>query len=62
MGGKSETGTGKINNKETKIQRKGKQMKYMKQIVIPEDVERMATLAVDAAFAVHKELGPGLLG
>ena len=33
----------------------------MKQIVIPRDVEEMATLAVDAAFAVHKELGPGLL-
>jgi len=33
----------------------------MKQIMIPRDVEEMATLAVDAAFAVHKELGPGLL-
>ncbi len=33
----------------------------MKQIIIPRDVEEMATLAVDAAFAVHKELGPGLL-
>ena len=33
----------------------------MKQIIIPQDIERMATLAVDAAFAVHKELGPGLL-
>ncbi len=33
----------------------------MKQIIIPQDVEHLATLAVDAAFAVHKELGPGLL-
>ena len=33
----------------------------MAQIVIPDDVERLATLAVDAAFAVHTELGPGLL-
>jgi GxxExxY protein len=33
----------------------------MKQIIIPQDVEEMATLAVDAAFSVHKELGAGLL-
>jgi GxxExxY protein len=33
----------------------------MKHIIIPRDVEEMATLAVDAAFSVHKELGPGLL-
>ena len=33
----------------------------MKEIHIPKDIEAMATLAVDAAFAVHKELGPGLL-
>ncbi len=33
----------------------------MLQIVIPEEVEKLATLAVDAAFAVHTELGPGLL-
>jgi iron complex transport system substrate-binding protein len=30
-------------------------------IVIPADVERMATVAVDAALAVHSEFGPGLL-
>ncbi len=28
---------------------------------MPTDIEEMATLAVDAAFSVHKELGPGLL-
>ena len=33
----------------------------MKQVVIPREVEEMATLAVDAAFSVHKELGAGLL-
>lgn len=30
-------------------------------VTIPEDVERMATIAVDSAFAVHVEYGPGLL-
>jgi iron complex transport system substrate-binding protein len=30
-------------------------------IVIPADIEQMATIAVDAAFAVHMEFGPGLL-
>ena len=30
-------------------------------VIIPDDIERMATMAVDAAFAVHTELGPGLL-
>lgn len=30
-------------------------------VVIPDDVEHLATLAVDAAFTVHSELGPGLL-
>lgn len=33
----------------------------MNRIVIPSEIERLATLAVDAAFAVHSELGPGLL-
>lgn len=28
---------------------------------IPPEVDRIARLVVDAAFAVHKELGPGLL-
>ena len=30
-------------------------------VIIPDDIERMATMAVDAAFTVHTELGPGLL-
>jgi GxxExxY protein len=33
----------------------------LNKIVIPSEIERLATLAVDAAFAVHTELGPGLL-
>jgi hypothetical protein len=31
----------------------------MARIVISDEVERLATLAVDAAFAIHMELGPG---
>jgi len=30
-------------------------------IIVPTDIEQMATIAVDAAFAVHSEYGPGLL-
>jgi GxxExxY protein len=33
----------------------------MGNIIIPPDVEKLATLAVNAAFVVHTELGPGLL-
>ena len=33
----------------------------MSRIIIPSEVEKLATLTVDAAFAVHSELGPGLL-
>ena len=33
----------------------------MNRIIIPPEIERLPTLAVDAAFAVHTELGPGLL-
>lgn len=32
-----------------------------KRVVIPAQVEHLATAVVDAAFAVHQELGPGLL-
>jgi GxxExxY protein len=30
-------------------------------VVIPDEVEKLATALVDAAFEVHTELGPGLL-
>ena len=33
----------------------------MHAIRIPDEIEKLATLVVDAAFAVHQELGPGLL-
>ena len=33
----------------------------MKHAPIPEEVERVATAIVDAAYAVHSTLGPGLL-
>jgi GxxExxY protein len=29
--------------------------------VVPEDIERLARLVLDGAFAVHRTLGPGLL-
>ena len=32
-----------------------------KRMRVPVEVERLATVVVDAAFAVHQELGPGLL-
>jgi GxxExxY protein len=30
-------------------------------VVIPSEIEQLAKAAVDAAFCVHRELGPGLL-
>ncbi len=30
-------------------------------VVVPHEIEQMAATAVDSAFAVHSELGPGLL-
>ena len=32
-----------------------------KRVKIPTEVERLVTVVVDSAFAVHRELGPGLL-
>lgn len=32
-----------------------------KQVRVPAEVERLATIVIDSAFAVHQELGPGLL-
>lgn len=50
-----------MNNKETKKQSVGLQFPEWKRVHIPAEVERLAKLTVDAAFAVHSELGPGLL-
>jgi len=33
----------------------------MKEVAIPPEVEELARIAVDSAFAVHTELGPGLM-
>jgi GxxExxY protein len=53
-----------MNSEDAKARRKRKKSNYMQKpdkVVIPDEVERMATIAVDAAFAVHLECGPGLL-
>ena len=50
-----------MNNKGTKEQRFGLEIPDWKQVHVPDEVERLATAVVDSAFAVHQELGPGLL-
>ncbi len=49
-----------MNNKETK-QQSGLELPNWKLVKIPADVENLARIVVDSAFAVHNELGPGLL-
>jgi GxxExxY protein len=50
-----------MNNKETKKQSRGLEIPDWKRVKISADVEALARIVVDAAFAVHTELGPGLL-
>ena len=50
-----------MNNKATKKQSLGLDIPEWKQVQISAEVERLATAVVGAAFAVHQELGPGLL-
>ena len=50
-----------MNNKGTKAQSFGLEIPDWKLVRIPDEVELLAKTVVDAAFAVHKELGPGLL-
>ena len=50
-----------MNNKGTKEQSFGLEIPGWKRVRVPDDVELLATAVVDSAFAVHKELGPGLL-
>jgi len=50
-----------MNNKETRKQSWEFDIPDWKRVHISPDVERLASLVVDSAFAVHKELGPGLL-
>ena len=50
-----------MNNQETKKPSSGLEFPDWKRVQIPAEVERLATAVVDSAFAVHLELGPGLL-
>ncbi|HEV2327674.1 MAG TPA: GxxExxY protein [Verrucomicrobiae bacterium] len=50
-----------MNNKETKKQSYGLKIPDWKRVQIPPEVEPLAKNVVDSAFAVHMELGPGLL-
>jgi GxxExxY protein len=50
-----------MNNKGTKEQRFGLEIPDWKRVCVPTEIERLAKTVVDAAFAVHSELGPGLL-
>ena len=49
------------NNKGTKEQSFGLEIPDWKRVRVPAEVEKLVTLVVDSAFAVHQELGPGLL-
>ncbi|MBI2924467.1 MAG: GxxExxY protein [Pedosphaera parvula] len=50
-----------MNNKATKKQSTGLELPDWKIVRVPDAVEALAKIAVEAAFAVHTELGPGLL-
>jgi GxxExxY protein len=50
-----------MNNKATKEQSLGIALPEWKRVRIPDEVERLAGIVVDAAFTVHQNLGPGLL-
>jgi GxxExxY protein len=50
-----------MNNKGTKKQSFGLEIPDWKRVHVLSDVEQLATAVVDSAFAVHQELGPGLL-
>lgn len=50
-----------MNNKVTKKQSLEFEIPDWKRVHVSPDIERLAALVVDSAFAVHKELGPGLL-
>ena len=50
-----------MNNKGTKEQSFGLEISDWKRVCVPDEVELLAKAVVDVAFAVHTELGPGLL-
>jgi GxxExxY protein len=50
-----------MNNQATKKQSSGLEIPNWKRVQISANVESLAKIVVDSAFAIHKELGPGLL-
>jgi GxxExxY protein len=50
-----------MNNQETKEPSWVTEIPDWKRVRVPVEVERLATVVVDAAFSVHMVLGPGLL-
>jgi GxxExxY protein len=50
-----------MNNKVTEDQRSEFEIPDWRRVRISPEVEGLATIVVDSAFTVHKELGPGLL-
>ncbi|HEY1718296.1 MAG TPA: GxxExxY protein [Verrucomicrobiae bacterium] len=50
-----------MNNQETKKQSNGLNFPDWKRVQISNEIETLAKVAVNAAFRVHSELGPGLL-
>jgi GxxExxY protein len=50
-----------MNNEGTKGRRFGFDLPDGRSVSVPAEVEALATASVDAALAVHRELGPGLL-
>jgi len=50
-----------MNNKGTKEPSFGLEIPDWKRVRVPDDVELLGKVVVDSAFAVHQELGPGLL-
>ena len=50
-----------MNNEGTKKQSFKSEIPAWKRVHVPSDVESLAKIVVDSAFAVHSELGPGLL-
>jgi GxxExxY protein len=50
-----------MNNQGTMEPSFGLEIPDWKRVRVPNEVELLAKVAVDSAFAIHKELGPGLL-
>lgn len=50
-----------MNNQATKEQSRASELPEWKRVRVPDEIERLTKIAVDAAFCVHSALGPGLL-